>query len=175
MIKENSDKGKCKNVTDALVKHANHLPLNLRKIKNTEDGIQKIQEGILSLTTRPPKIIKKKDLALLYNFNPAAVADLTIANDEDIHRIEKACFNRISEIIERKESPTYIKDFFRNELNNIKFTKFTIPISTNATSTSETITASELTVKILLKPLLIPSSSVSKPRNAESNLKSSSQ
>eukprot|EP00833_Pecoramyces_ruminatium_P017914 jgi/Orpsp1_1/1191946/evm.model.d7180000089553.1 len=78
MIKENPDKGKCKNVTDALVKHANHLPLSLRKIKNTEDGIQKIQEGILSLTTRPPKIIKKKDLALLYikGFQRQPIKDL---------------------------------------------------------------------------------------------------
>lgn len=63
MIKENSDKGKCKNVTDTLVKHDNYLPLNHRKIKSMEDGIQKIQEGILNLTRRLPKVIKKKDLA----------------------------------------------------------------------------------------------------------------
>eukprot|EP00833_Pecoramyces_ruminatium_P003265 jgi/Orpsp1_1/1177297/evm.model.c7180000060868.1 len=41
MIKENSDKGKCKNVTDTLVKHANYLPLNHRKIKSMEDEIQR--------------------------------------------------------------------------------------------------------------------------------------
>ncbi|KAG4101379.1 hypothetical protein H8356DRAFT_1383328 [Neocallimastix lanati (nom. inval.)] len=69
-------------------------------------------------------------MSLLENFNPVAVDNASTANDEDILRVEKACYRRISETINRKRSPDYIKDFFSNVIQNIKFTKFNIPTPT---------------------------------------------
>eukprot|EP00833_Pecoramyces_ruminatium_P017112 jgi/Orpsp1_1/1191144/evm.model.d7180000083782.1 len=197
MIKENPDKGKYKEITEALEESASHLLLNLRKIKKMQDGIQQIQEGILSLTTRPPKIIKANNLALLYvkgmqnqnikaknslckigikrytirinfilleNFNPATAADPSIANDDYILRYEGACLKRISDIIERDKSPEYIKEFYKNEIRKIKFTKIPALISSsnnNSEMPIETISASELRIRTLANSLL----SCSNPKN----------
>ena len=192
MIEEK--KGKCKDITDSLEKNADHLPPQLQRIRSQEDGLPLIQESILSLIMRQPKIIRKDDLDLVYikgiqrqpiwvikkclsnlgirhfyiknvsfigkdiceltvlkrskpmiinilkvfensfkvleNFNPVAVDNASTANDEDILRVEKACYRRISETINRKRSPDYIKDFFSNVIQNIKFTKFNIPTPT---------------------------------------------
>ncbi|KAG4081619.1 hypothetical protein H8356DRAFT_1438636 [Neocallimastix lanati (nom. inval.)] len=164
-------------------KNADHLPPQLQRIRSQEDGLPLIQESILSLIMRQPKIIRKDDLDLVYikgiqrqpiwvikkclsnlgirhfyiknvssqrskpmiinilkvfensfkvleNFNPVAVDNASTANDEDILRVEKACYRRISETINRKRSPDYIKDFFSNVIQNIKFTKFNIPTPT---------------------------------------------
>ncbi|KAG4088159.1 hypothetical protein H8356DRAFT_959148 [Neocallimastix lanati (nom. inval.)] len=67
---------------------------------------------------------------VLENFNPIDVDNASTANDEDILRVEKACYQRIYETINRKRSPDYIKDFFSNVIQNIKFTKFNIPTPT---------------------------------------------
>jgi len=67
---------------------------------------------------------------VLENFNPVAVDNASTANDEDILKVEKVCYWRISETINRKRSPDYIKDFFSNVIQNIKFTKFNIPTPT---------------------------------------------
>ena len=192
MIEEK--KGKCKEITDSLEKNADHLPLQLQRIKSQEDGLPIIQESVLNLILRQPKIIRKEDLDLLYiqgiqrqpiwivkkclsnlgirhfyirnvsfigkdiceltvlkkfkpmitdilkvfensfkvleNFNPVAVENASTANGEDILRIEKACYRRISETINRERSPDYVKDFFSNVIQNIKFTKFNIPTPT---------------------------------------------
>ncbi|KAG4081623.1 hypothetical protein H8356DRAFT_1335264 [Neocallimastix lanati (nom. inval.)] len=166
MIEEK--KGKCKDITDSLEKNADHLPPQLQRIRSQEDGLPLIQESILSLIMRQPKIIRKDDLDLVYikgiqrqpiwvikkclsnlgirhfyiknvsfigkdiceltvlkrskpmiinilkvfensfkvleNFNPVAVDNASTANDEDILRVEKACYRRISETINRKRT-----------------------------------------------------------------------
>ncbi|ORY27135.1 hypothetical protein LY90DRAFT_513520 [Neocallimastix californiae] len=65
----------------------------------------------------------ENSFTILENFNPVAVDNASTANDEDILRVEKACYRRMPETINIKRSPDYIKDFSSNVIQNIKFTK----------------------------------------------------
>ncbi|KAG4083822.1 hypothetical protein H8356DRAFT_1283696 [Neocallimastix lanati (nom. inval.)] len=79
----------------------------------------------------------KNSFKILENFYPLAVDNASTANDEDIIRIEKVCFRRISETINRERSPDCIKDFFSNFIRNIKFTKFNIPTASTSVAPND--------------------------------------
>jgi len=44
----------------------NNIPEGIKKVLNTDGGIQRIQESIIGLTTRSRRIIKPKDLVRIY-------------------------------------------------------------------------------------------------------------